>query len=333
MTDGDGQAAMLRGRLHTLLGSSCGAADFTPLLDDAKKSIGADHSVTLLIEAARQQKLSYGRPVGASAAEWARLRERAERSLAAEDKTLLAIRSHQIRFLRLRSGPGDLDEVIGLRRAEVATRAGQFPDHDNLLGIARSDLAVALIDRARTAGRCAGQPGDPAADLAEASDLIDHEVERRSRLYSQESSLVQATRLVRCEVLVGQAERAGEDERQRCAEEALALTGPLVGYYWAGGGRSFGLLKSLLLRAESLALIRGAADGARVARLACGISGLVSDIIDRGWPLFVLARIQLPLGRQDALRTAAKALRARDPIFPANSCRILEVREFIGSLS
>ena len=215
----------------------------------------------------------------------------------------------------------------------MAARARQLPDHDNLLGIARADLAVALIDRARTAGRCAGQSGDPEADLAEARDLVDRELERRSRLYSQTSLLVQGARLVRCEALVGMAERAG-DRGRRHAEEALALTGSLVGYYGTeGGGRSFALLKSLLLRAESLALLGGPADGARAARLACGISGLVSEIIDRGWPLFVLARIQLPLGRQDALRTAARALDARDPIFPPDSCRILEVREFIGSLS
>ena len=210
---------MLRGRLHTLLGSSCGAADFAPLLADATRDLGADHSVTLLIEAAQQQELSYGRPVGESATEWAGLRRRAEQSLAAEDTTLLTIRSHHIRFLRLRGGPGDLDEVIGLRRDEVAARAWQFPDHDNLLGIARADLAVALIDRARTTGRCAGQSGDPEADLAEPRDLVDRELERRRRLYSQTSSLVQGARLVRCEALVGMARArtttAGGSTRKR----------------------------------------------------------------------------------------------------------------------
>ena len=334
MADEGRQAAMLRGRLHTLLGCPCRDADFAALATDAANDLGPGHSVTLLVEAARQQKLSYGRPVDESVAAWTGLRRRAEESLAAEDKTLLAIRSHQIRFLRLRSGPGDLDDVVRLRREEVAARTRQLPDHDNLLGIARSDLAVALVDRARTATRCARLSGDPGADLAEARGLIVRELERRRKTYPQGSPLVQGARLVQCEVLAGLAERTGAPERRRHAEEALALAGPLTGYYWAeGSGRSFGLLKSLLLRAESLALLGDPADGARVARLACGISGLVSEIIDRGWPPFVLARIQLPLDRQDALRTAARALDARTPVFPADSYRILEVSEFIGSLS
>lgn len=330
------RAAVLRGRLHTLLSLDGDDTAFATLVADAESTLGAEHSVSLLIRAVLQQRLSYHRTVEESAAAWEGLRQRASASLPDQDPTLLLIRSHHIRFLRLRARPGDLDRAVTLRENEIAAREAHLPGHDNRLGIARADLAVALIDRARTMARCGGQHTDPDADLARAEDLIDPEIRRRKAVHKDETSLVNGSRLIHTELYVALAERAfarGDDqEALDHARKGTMIARPLIETSWPRDRRSLGALKSRLLLAESLALSGQLAGAARAARLACHVAGLVTENIDRGWPPFVLARIMGRLDAREARRTAERALAKRDLIFPGDSCRIIEIREFIGSL-
>jgi hypothetical protein len=322
----------LRGRLCTVLAAGGDEASLNALKEDASRVLGAEHPVTLLIEAGRQRTRSYRRPVAHSVDAWAQLRDQAARALAPADATLLAIRSHYIRYLRLRGAPGDLDEVIRLREEELAFRAGQLPDRASLLGIAKADLAVALVDRARSSIRCTGLAGAPPADLTRASELIEGELRRRTETYPRDSSVVQLSRLILSDALVALAESTEGATRREYADRALVISDELLDYYWAAAGsRSMGVLKSRLAHAEALGLLDRAEDALRTARLACRVSGLVGQNIDRGLPVFVLARLQRPADPQAALASAARALAIRSQIFPQVSRRIAEIMEFIAA--
>jgi hypothetical protein len=324
--------AIIRGRLCTLLGCNGDRADFDLLREESERRLGPDDSITLLTKAAEQEYLSYRRPVDNSVTAWCSLRQRAQQSLVSYDKTLMIIRSHHIRFLRLRSKPGDLDEAVQLQREEVNARAKYLSSDDNLLGMGRTDLVVALIDRARIGTHCPELAGDPDADLAEALDLIQNEVDQRSRIYKPGSSYLQSSRLILSELLVVQAERGDEPFRLDRASKSLTMTGELVEYFWEQGGtRSFGMLKSQLARAESLSLLSRPEESIRKARQACGIAAGIVCNLDRGWPFFVLARAQRPVDERAALLAASKALAARRQIFPRDSYRITEVQRFIRS--
>lgn len=327
------RASVLRGRLYTLLSLRADDAAFGALQADADAAPGPDHGVSLLIKAVRQQQLSYRRPVAESVSTWGELRREAAASLPVQDPTLLLIRSHYIRFLRLQGRPEDLDQAVALREEEVATREAHLSPGDSRLGIARADLAVALIDRARTTARCGGQHADPDADLARAEDLLYPEIKRRAR---HDETLLPGSRLIHSELYLGLAERALA-RGDRAGSLDHASTGHMIAWYlvrtnWERDRRSLGALKSRLLLAESLALSDQPADGARAARLACHVAGLVAENVDRGWPLFVLARMQRELDPGEARRTAGRALEERVRVFPQESCRVREVREFIGSL-
>ena len=329
------QAAVLRGRLDTLLGLPCDEAALDALRATADGSLGPDHSESLRSETLRQQRLSYRRTVGESVTAWAGLRRRAEECLPPQDSTRLLIRSHYIRALRLRSLPEDLDQAVTLREQEVAEKAERLPQGDDLPAIARSDLALALIDRARTMGRVArarsaGVTTDPAADLVRAEELIDREIRYRKQAYPQEGSLLYASRLILAELNVGLAEYGEPADRRDHAGTGAMIARNLVGYYGRqSGGRSLRGLKSRLLLAESLALAGQPADGARTARLALAVAGFVTENIDQGWPFFTLARIMRLLDEQEARKAAEHALEERQKIFPEQSYRVIEVREFL----
>jgi hypothetical protein len=327
------QQAVLRGQLYALLSLGPDDAAIDSLLGEAVDSLGSDHRVSLLIEAVRQQRLSFHRKADESVEEWDELRRRAEDSLPGQETTRLLIRSHYIRFLRLRGLPDDLDEAVTLRTSELAAREQELDAHDNLLGIARSDLAVVLIDRARTTARSAHHRADPRTDLDKAGALLDEEIRRRKRMANGGESLLYGSRLIRSELCVGLAECDEEAEREDHAATAMAIAKDLVVFYGTRGGcRSLRGLKSRLLLAESLALAGRPGDAARSARLACGISGLVTDNVDRGWPLFVLARLLRPLDETGARLAAERALEERGKVFPEASYRMIEVRDLLDAL-
>jgi hypothetical protein len=327
------QQAVLRGQLFTLLSLGADDGPIDALRRVAAESLGREHSVSLLTEAVLQQRLSYCRRADESVEAWADLRRRAEDNLPGHDPTRLLIRSHYIRFLRLRGRPDDLDQAVTLRAAELAAREQELDAQDNLLGIARSDLAVVLIDRVRTSMRAAGQHADPRTDLGQAEDLLVQEIRRRKQMANGAESLLNSSRLIRSELYVGRAEISDDAEREDHAATAQRIARDLVVFYGARGGcGSLRGLKSRLLLAESFALTGRHSDAARSARLACGISGLVMDNVDRGWPQFVLARVLRPVDEAAARRAAARALEEREKIFPEQSYRMIEVRDLLGSL-
>jgi len=323
----DWWAATIRGQLRTLVGRGGGEEDLRELRAAAEGRLGPEHGVTLLVESALQQQLSCGRAVSDSVAAWAGLRQRAQHSLPEVDRVHMEVRSRHARFVRLRGRAEDLDDSVGLHRAEVGLRVAQLADDDHFLGAARADLAMALIDRVRTATRCGAPPGTADADLTEARQLIEDEVGRRSRLYGPAVWSTQKSRIMQCGVLNALAER-DEQRRDERAARSCAIASELVDFFWEEcGSRSRGLLASQLARAESLTLLGTPASAVRQARQACRMSVSVACQVDRGWPLYVLAVAMQPTDRPACLATAAGAIAARRRIFPRGSWRIQEVEQ------
>jgi hypothetical protein len=322
---------VIRGRLVTLLVCDGSAADLDDLLGEAQRQLGPDSSITLLTEAAIEQSKSYQRPLLDSVAAWDRLRWRARACLGEDDRTLMMIRSHHLRFLRLCGRPANLDDVVSLRRDELAVRAARLGDDDNYVGIARADLAVALIDRARTFGRCAIPAADPDADLAEAQALIDGEVARRARLFPPSNSMLQGGKLIMSELLLALAER---DRRRGLtfAQQSMTMSRDLVSYFWEQNGNSSPeILRSLEARAQSLGLLGRHDEAARTARQAQRISRYVTRNVDQGLAAFVLAVTVLPIDPGASRAAALDALVARENLFPDDSCRLTEVRRFLAA--
>lgn len=323
--------ATIRGRLHTLLGLDGDPAGFESLRVESAQRLGPMDSVTFLIECSRQYRLSYRRPIEETVVAWSGLKRRAQESLADHDATLLAIRSYHARFVGLRGRRADLDAAVELRRAELRLRAETLPAGDNMIGIARADLAAALVDWSRSYDRDPAGPGDaPMTALAEAGDLIEEEVHRRSGIFTPRNSFSQHSNGILAALLVALAEITGKPGRTVHASRSLGITRELIDFYWEeGGARSFNLLKSQLHYAESLTLLEQSGDGARAARQAFWLSLRSNRNLDRGWPAFVLAKALLPVDKAAALSAAQTARAMRHQVFPPDSCRVLEVERFI----
>ncbi len=322
---------VIRGRLLTLLVCDGSGTDLAALLAEAHRQLGSDSSVTLLTEAAIERCQSYQRPLVDSVTAWDRLRRRAQACLDEHDRTLMMIRSHHLRFLRLCGRPANLDDVVSLRRAELTARAAQLGDDDNYVGIARADLAVALIDRARTFRRCAIPSANPDADLTEAESLIEEEIARRARLFPPTNSMLQGAKLIMSELLLALAEQ----DRKRglgFAQKSMTMSRDLVTYFWEQNGTSSPeVLRSMEAQAQSLSLLDRHDEAARTARQAQRISRYVTRNVDQGLAAFVLAVTVLPIDRRAAKAAALDALVARENLFPEDSCRLTEVRRFLAA--
>jgi hypothetical protein len=325
----------IRGRLQTLLGLDGEPADFDGLSAQSASRLGARHSVTLLIDGCGQYRRSYRQSADEAVMAWAGLRGRAQDSLSDTDPTLMAIRSYHARFVGLRSTRADLDEAVRLRRDDLSMRARTLPAGDNMIGIARADLAAALVDRSRT---YVGDPArlddlPPASDLAEAEELIEEETHRRSGIFTPRNSFSQHSNGILAALLVARAESTPRRQRAAYASRSLAITRELIDFYWEQGGAwSFNILKSQLHHAESLTFLERSEEGVRTARLAYLISHHSCRNLDRGWPAFVLAKAQLAVDKAAALQAATTALKLRRQVFPPDSCRILEVERFTENL-
>ena len=231
------QQAVLRGRLRALLSLEADDAAISALRAEAVESLGREDSVSLLIEAVLQQRLSYHRKADESVEEWAELRRRADDSLPSRETTRLLIRSHYIRFLRLRGRPDDLDQAVALPgkrvgRARAGTRrpgqpAGYLPVRTWRL---RSSTG------SRTAVRSAGAHADPRTDLSKAEDLLDDEIRPTQEMADGGESLLYGCRLIRSELYVGLAECSDHAERDDHPAAAQAIAKDLVGFY-RGAGR------------------------------------------------------------------------------------------------
>jgi hypothetical protein len=327
--------ATIRGRLQTLLGLDGDPAGFDSLKVEAARRLGPVHSVTFLIESSGQFRRSYSQSAEEAVVAWAGIRRRAQDSLADSDPTLMAIRSYHARFLGLRGRRADLDEAVKLRRDELSLRARILSADDNMIGIARADLAAALVDRSRTCIQDPDGPCDVASvrHLAEAEELIKEETLRRSGIFTPRNSFSQHSNGILAALLVALAEHAPKPQRTAYASRSLTITRELIDFYWEQGDtRSFNLLKSQLHYAESLTLLERFEEAARAARQAYLISDRGRRNFDRGWSAFVLAKAQLPTDKAAAMQAAGEARALRLQVFPLDSCRVLEVERFIENL-
>ena len=133
-------------RLQTLIGTGRAIADFEALCAEAGRRLGPDHETTLLTEYHLEIRRDRDRSPAGSVPVWESLRDRAGKSLPTGTPAELAIRFRCLRRLRCRGRRGDLDLLVELCREEISHRAA-VPDPYGA-GEARSDLALALRDRA-----------------------------------------------------------------------------------------------------------------------------------------------------------------------------------------
>src|SRR5690242_18694408 len=202
----------------------------------------------------------------AAVASWAELRDCAQASLPDSDPTLMTIRSYHARFLALRGRQADLDEAVRLRRDDLELRSAILPADDNMIGVARADLAAALVDWSRISAQAQAGSGATLAgrNLAEAMDLITLEADRRSRIFTPRNSFSQHSNGVLATLYLALAERAPKPQRTELASRSFAITSELIDFYWEqGDARSLNILKSLLHRAESLILLERSGEGVR----------------------------------------------------------------------
>jgi hypothetical protein len=327
-------ADYFRARLRTLHGSGGGAADLDRLHGDAVRALGADHSVSLLIECTAEYERSRHRPVEDAVGAWERLMARAARHLAPHDPTLMAIRAYRARYVRYRAVFGDLDEVVRLRTEELLLRESAAPD-DVWIEIARADLAVALTDRGQFGGldpTLAGYVAD--VDLREARELIETETEHRRVAYGDDHPFTWHARGILARTLLALADKNVVAEPAKCAAAALTMAEGLIEHFRrTGKEHSEARLRAQLTQAEAL-IVPGRHDrAARHARMAYALAQSRVDRFDLGWPLLVLARAQEPFDRTAALRSAERALAVRSGLFGKNSYKVAEARHMITGLA
>jgi hypothetical protein len=326
--------AYYRARLSTLHGSGGTADDLDRLRLDAAHTLGAGHSVTLLIECSAEYIRSRHRPVEDSVDVWSRLKTRASDQLAPDDPTLMAIRAYHARYVRYRAEFGDLDVVVGLRTRELSLREAGAPG-GVWIGIARADLAVALIDRAQYGDLDPTLEGYEAhVDLQQARVLIEDETKQRGVAYGGEHPFTWHARGILARTLLALGDKNVVTKPAECAGEALEIADNLIQRY-RRDDETFSAVKlrARLTRAEALIGLGRHDEAARQARLVYGVSQAGVNLIDPAWPLLLLARAQQNADRRMALENAERALAVRAEQFGANSYKVAEAQRLVTRLA
>jgi hypothetical protein len=333
MVDTEELAHTISARLHTVLGAGSGLAPLESLHREAGTRLGVTHQVTLLVECSLEYARSPGRPVGESLSAWAELCDRAGRHLPDHDTTLMAIRSYHTRYLRHRGQPGDLDRVVRLRREELDRRV-RGGVGENWTGVAKADLAIALLERGRYGvfDPHLRRP-NPDADLAQARELAEEELRRRATGYGLDHPFAWHARGILANILLALGHRATGAVRTRLAAEALALADALLAYQWQRAGtHTLDALRGQVIRAEALTLLDRDRDAVREARLA-GVLARHRSGMDLGRPLIVLACALAVRDRAAGLLAAEQALAARRVGFPPLHHQITEAEWLVSTLA
>ncbi|BEL06355.1 hypothetical protein Q0Z83_045460 [Actinoplanes sichuanensis] len=309
--DGD-HAGRISGRLHTLIGVGGHPDDFHALLIEARNKLGADHTISLDIEYRWEELRDEDRSALDSTFAWNELRDRADRTEPPESRVAQRIRERCLRQTRRCGRPDDLDRTVDLCREE----AKRWPD-----GPAAADLAWALRDRAWFGGYADLTDHDPQADLDEALDLIDAEVELRRSRFDQVSTMT--AELIRVEVLLA---RATTD--LAAAQEALKSIVPLAD---ADVLPFDNLPPARVLHAEALAATGSHEDAAGLARRVYAMYGNV-HVFDPARPMLTVAQCVSRWSPEEAVRAAQAAYGQRCQTFRPDSHYALEAQSLLTTL-
>lgn len=324
--------AKFSARLHAVLGARRGAARLATLHEEARSELGHEHQLTLLIEYHLNYALGPGRPVEESLSIWSDLQQRARQQLPEGHPTVMAIRACYARCLSRRGHPGDLDRVVDLHRAEVDRRVRRGST-DDWIGVARADLAIALLDRARLGHfdpRLRERDAD--ADVAAARELVEFEVDRRIKVHGTDHPFTWDARTVLGSVLLARAWRAPYWERRELSEEALALAEALGRHEWQRNlSHTPRALRGQLLRAEALLLLGRCPEAEGEARLAAVLARRYRGL-DTGRALLVLAQALAARDQVGALASATEALRVRRAWFSAAGHHVAEAVQLVRKL-
>ncbi|MBO3750639.1 hypothetical protein J5X84_31565 [Streptosporangiaceae bacterium NEAU-GS5] len=330
---GFGARGRLRAELITLL--AAGATDFQALYDEAVQRLGARSGLTLHIACKQQQVASWTRPVRGSVAAWGGLLRTTNRALDPADPVRMEVVSRYGRWLGRRGLPGDLDIAVRYHTKELRRRVAMRAT-PHWIGVARMDLAWALVERARL-GRfdpVAEPPADGEALLL-ALELATDEVTRRTAEFGPDDLGTWPACEVRAAALITAAcARSAQAPIDGDVEEALRAIEPFAAGRAVNGESR--LLRARLLQAEALLLLGHQQAAEQVARLALALHearpGRWRGGIDPGRPWLTWARTLAPAGRADARAAAAKALEARESWFPEDSVYLAEVHETLAPL-
>jgi hypothetical protein len=324
--------ATLSARLHAVLGGGHDSAQLESLHCQAKALLGREHPLSLLVEYHLNYHVGPARPVEQSLAIWSDLRDRARMHLPECHPTAMAIRACHARCLSRRGQPGDLDRVVDLLRAEVDRRVRRGV-HDDWIGVARADLAMALLERGRF-GRFDPRlrQRDADADVAAAREMIDSELDRRRKEHGSEHPFVWDVRALFGSALLAAAQRASGFQQQILGEEVLTLSENLIQHDWQRTSRhTMRALRGQLLRAEALSVLQRTDDAEAEARLASVLRRYPEH--DSGRALLVLARAVAARDRPAALAIATEALATRRAWFAAGAHQVAEAVHLVRTLS
>jgi len=337
--------ATLSARLHAVLGGGHDGAQLESLHCQAKALLGREHPLSLLVEYHLNYHVGPARPVEQSLAIWSDLRDRARMHLPECHPTAMAIRACHARCLSRRGQPGDLDRVVDLLRAEVDRRVRRGV-HDDWIGVARADLATALLERGRF-GRFDPRlrQRDADADVAAAREMIESELDRRIKEHGSEQRpsgcrshpsthpFVWDARVLLGSALLAAAQRASGFQQQILGEEVLTLSEDLIQHDWHRTGRhTMRALRGQLLRAEALSALQRTEEAEAEARLASVLARRYPEH-DSGRALLVLARAVAARDRPSALAIATDALTARRAWFAAGAHQVAEAVHLVRALS
>jgi hypothetical protein len=330
--DRGAREAVLRARLHALLGVKGSAAHLGALHQEAADGLGPGHHVTLLVECKLNIQRGLTLPVEDSLALWTDLVDRASCSLAEGHPTLMAIRSEYARCLSRRGQPGDLDRVVEMRRQDV-DRCINGGVGDDWTGAARADLAAALTERARYG------PDDPGvaavsadADLSCARILLDDEIARRTDSHGPDHRFTWNARTVQCELLLALAERCEGEQRRALGMQALSLAEAIGHQDWhRSASHTASALHGQVLRAEALLVLDRPREAESEARLAAVLARGYRDVVP-GRALLALARSCAVRDPAAALDAANQALNARLGWFSEQGCQVAEAQRLVARL-
>jgi hypothetical protein len=331
---------VLGARRQALRGAVAHVAAWQRLRDDARRELGADHSLSLRIECDLITLRLPVRPVAESIADGTDLRSRAEHVLAPDEATAMAIRALTIRCLARRGEPGDLDRVVALCQGELDRRQdAEVPDV--WIGTARVDLAMAVLDRVRF-GRfdrlqrdidATSGLDDGSARLDQARGLVDAEVVLRADRYGAVRAHTWRARAVQAEVMLAQARLETPDQAAALATAALTTADGLIARDWhRRHAHTAGALRAQLLRVRALTAVGRRRDAEREARLAAVLARRYDGTL-RAEALLTLARTAAPRDGRAASAAAGQALALRESLLPATNHQVTEARELVETLA